>query len=232
MEGGVQGLMNEICLLIELLVIFSLLLVSYRLFKLNGLVVWISIASILANITVSKNITLFGMSATLGNVLFASNFLATDIISEVYGKDKAENAVNLGLFAVLVYLISTQFALMFIPNEIDFVHESMNNLFSIAPRICLSSVIMYYISNVLDVKLYNKLKDKGTKLWVRNNLCTIFCNCLENFGFVILAFYKIYDIKDILIMGISTSIIEIIIAIADTPFLYLAIKNEQNRLDN
>lgn len=65
-------------------------------------------------------------------------------------------------------------------------------------------------------------KSKGKRLWLRNNASTILCNCAENFGFITLAFIGIYDWETILTIAISTSIIEAIVAVCDTPFLYVA----------
>ena len=214
--------MNEILLFIEIIVIFSLVVLSDKLFKRNGLIVWVSIASVIANIEVIKNIELFGLSATLGNVLFASNFLATDILTIKYGKKYAELSINIGLFSVITLLISTQLMLLFIPSSVDIVHSAMTQLFAFSPRICISSIFMYYLSNKLDIYVFTRLEQR--KLWIRNNLATILCNCAENIGFTLLAFTGIFDFKTIITMIISTSIIEIIIALCDTPFLYLARK--------
>ena len=62
----------------------------------------------------------------------------------------------------------------------------------------------------------------GVPFWLRNNVSTILCNCLENFGFITLAFVGIYDAETILIIATSTSIVEMIVALLDTPFLYIA----------
>ena len=216
--------MNELLLLIEIVVVFSMILLAKRLFGKNGLFLWIGIASIIANIEVVKSVSLFGISATLGNVMFASNFLATDILSECYGKEEAKKGVYMGLFATIVYLICTQLSLLFIPNEIDIAQNAMQTLFSLAPRVCIASLTMFFIANLVDVYLYDKLsvKFKGKKLWLRNNVSTRTCNCLENFGFVFLAFLGTYPITDVLWIAVSTCIIEIVIALCDTPFLYLA----------
>lgn len=215
--------MNEILLFIEIIIMFSLLLLAHKLFGKEGLIMWMSIAGILANIQVAKSITIFGISGTLGNVMFASNFLATDILSECYGEKEAKKGMYISVFAILVYLVCMQLSLVFVPNEIDTMQDVMKNLFMVAPRICFSSLLMFLIANLVDVKLYNKLKqNKNNKLWFRNNLSTIVCNCLENFGFVFLAFLGLYPITDILEIAISTSLIEIVIALCDTPFLYLA----------
>lgn len=216
--------MNEVLLFIEIIVVFSIVLFTNRFFKKEGLIAYIGIASVLANIQVAKQITIFGLDATLGNVLFASTFLATDILTEYYSKKDAVKGVNVGLMSVIIYIIVSQLTLLFTPNSFDFVSDSMKNIFELAPRICIASVVMYYIANRVDVFLYNRLKIKNTKLWFRNNVSTILCNCLENFLFIGLAFYGIYDIKTILIIAGTSSIIETIIALCDTPFLYLARK--------
>lgn len=218
--------MNEFLMIIEIIVMFGMLVLAKKFFGKEGVFVWIGIASILANIQVSKCINIFGISGTLGNVMFASNFLATDILSECYGEKEARKGVYIGLFSVIVYLICMQLSIVFIPNEIDEVNSAMKTLFGFAPRICISSLIMFFIANLVDVKLYNYLKKKckNKKLWFRNNISTIICNCLENFGFVFLAFLFTYPFIDILEIAISTCIIEILIAVCDTPFLYIASK--------
>lgn len=66
-------------------------------------------------------------------------------------------------------------------------------------------------------------KKEGTKrLWLRNNISTIIANCAENFGFAFIAFGGVYSMKDILYIILTTSILEIIIAVFDTPFCYLS----------
>lgn len=218
--------MNEFLMIIEIIIMFGMLVLAKKFFGKEGVFVWIGIASILANIQVSKCINIFGISGTLGNVMFASNFLATDILSECYGEKEARKGVYIGLFSVIVYLICMQLSIVFIPNEIDEVNSAMKTLFGFAPRICISSLIMFFIANLVDVKLYNYLKKKckNKKLWFRNNISTIICNCLENFGFVFLAFLFTYPFIDILEIAISTCIIEILIAVCDTPFLYISSK--------
>ena len=218
--------MNELLLFIEIIIMFSLLLLAKKLFGKEGIFVWIGISSVIANIQVSKCIDIFGISGTLGNVLFASVFLATDILNECYSEKDAKKGVYIGLFSVIIYLISMQLSLLFIASDIDVVHDSMVNLFGLAPRICIASVLMFFISNLLDVKIYSKLKNKfkGKKMWIRNNLSTIICNCLDNFGFVFLAFSFSYSFIDIIEIAISTCFLEIIIALCDTPFLYLSKK--------
>lgn len=225
--------MNELILAIEVAVVFSMVLLSHTLFKKEGVIAWVAIATVLANIITAKNAEIFGLSTAIGTVMFASIFLATDILSECYSKEDAKKAVFIGLSANIVLICATQIALRYTPSEFDYADGAMQTLFALNLRISIASAVMYFISNLADVYLFNKIKDKmqGRALWLRNNVSTIICNCLENFGFIGLAFWGIYDVGTILTIALSTSIIELIVALLDTPFLYLA-KAISNGRDN
>jgi hypothetical protein len=217
---------NELLFLIELVLVFGALLLTKRFFGKNGLIAWVPVVAILANIQVCESIDLFGMGATLGNVLFASSFLATDILSECYGKDTSKKAVFAGIGFMVFFLLISQVTLWFTPNEYDMAHPALEGLFTLSIRTTAASLTMYAIANLADVYLFHKLSDmfKGKKLWLRNNIATITCNCLENFGFVFLAFYGIMGVDELLSIALITCAIESLIAILDTPFLYIAKK--------
>lgn len=216
--------MNNVLIFIEVIVIFSLLVLGHKFLGKDAVIAWVPIATILANVITAKNATVFGLSTAIGTVMFASTFLATDILSECYDRKDAKKAVIIGLCADAILIISTQIALHYIPSEFDYAHDAMQTLFSLNLRISIASAIMYFISNMTDVYIFNKLKDKmnGKKMWFRNNVATILCNCLENFGFIALAFWGIYDGITILTIAVSTSVVEMVVALLDTPFLYIA----------
>lgn len=225
---------NEILFIIEIIICFGALLICNRFFGKEGLIAWIAIASILANIITAKNVDAFGMTYTLGTILFASTFLATDIITERFGELVAKKGVFIGMFATLIFIGASQIALLYVPSSIDYADGAMRTLFSLNFRISISSVIMYFIANMADVYLYSFLKKKMNNkyMWVRNNVATILCNCLENFLFMTGAFLGIYDLKTVMIMGISTSIVECIVGICDTPFLYIATRKERKIINS
>ncbi len=100
--------MNEILLVLSLLVIYGSVLLVYRLFGKSGLYCFTAIATITANIEVLILVDAFGMEQTLGNILFASTFLVTDIISEVDGKKAAQKAVNIGIFTSVFFIVVSQ----------------------------------------------------------------------------------------------------------------------------
>lgn len=216
--------MNNILLVISIIGVFSAILIIKRFLGKEGLIGWMGVASILANLLLTKSVTLFGISATLGNVLFASNFLTTDILTENYGYKEAKKGVKFSIVSIIIFLIITQVALLYIPNDVDVAQSSFELLFGFVPRISIASVSMFALSNIIDIRLYEWLRKKsnGKMMWLRNNLCTILCNGGENILFYLIAFLGIIDIKTILLIGLSATIIEIIIALCDTPFLYLS----------
>ena len=223
--------MNIFLGFINIIVTFSLVVLIEELFKKEGLYVWLSIATILANITVCKMIDVFNFTTSLGNVLFASTFLATDIMSEKYSKEDAKKGVYISIFSGIVFIIITQLTLLFIPSSDDVVNKSMKTLFSISIRTISASMFMFFISNMADIHLYNKLKEKyPNKLWLRNNLSTILCNCIENYFFNTLAFIGIFSMPVIISIATTTTLIEIVIALCDTPFIYLSTKMKKEKL--
>ena len=216
--------MNNLLIIAEAAVTFSLLIIIKRLFGKYGVMMWIPVATIIANITTAKSATIFGFDTALGTVMFASTFLATDILSECYSEKDAKTGVWLGLSAVLIFVISTQIALLYKPSPIDYANDSMVTLFALNLRISASSIVMYFVANMADIYLFKKIKEKtnGKHLWLRNNAATIVCNCLENFFFMFFAFVGIYSMSEILIIALSTSVIEAVVGLLDTPFLYFA----------
>lgn len=223
--------MNNVLLVVGIVLTFSALVGAKKLFGESGVIGFMAIATILANIMTTKSVNLLGISATLGNVMFASNFLATDILTECYGVKSARKGVMVAIFSAIMFFVSTQITLLFTPNEFDIAQESMQTLFGLIPRITLASVALFALSNFLDVNLYEHLRKKtdGKYMWVRNNVSTILCNGTENFVFYAIAFGGMYDWKTIASMGLSATIIEVIIALCDTPFLYLAVGGKHGK---
>ena len=217
--------MNIVLGIISIIATFSIVVGIEKIFKKEGLYVWISIATITANILVCKSIDILGLTASLGNVMFASIFLATDILSEKYDVKDSRKAVILAIVSQIIFIMTTTLAISYIPSETDLSNDSMKTLFSINTRVSISSIVMFGASNMLDIYLFEKLKRKFPKqLWLRNNVSTIISNCLENYFFVFFAFVGIYNYSTILSIATTTSILEIIIAICDTPFMYIAKK--------
>lgn len=220
--------MNNLLLVVEIICCFTGLLLAKRFFGKTGVFVWIGLASVLANVVQCKNAELLFLYAGIGHVLFSSTFLATDILNECYSQQEAKRGVWIGLFGNIIYLGTMIIATRYIPSPIDTMNAHMQAMFGLNIRITLSSMFWYLCSNFGDVWLYNKLKELtgGNHMWLRNNVSTIIFNCLENFGFAFFAFGGIYTASDILSIAIASTLVEILVGICDTPFLYGAKRME------
>lgn len=218
--------MNTVYLFLEIFICFSAVVLIGKLFGKNGLIAWVGVASVLANIITEKTSNILGLDAAQGSVLFASTFLATDILCEKYGKREAKTGVLVGLFSSVALIVAIQIALLYSPVEYDYADAPMQVLFGLNLRITASSIVMYLIANLADIAVFDKLKQMtdGKWLWLRNNVATILCNCIENFGFIFLAFLGIYTAGQCFEIAIATSVIEIVAAVCDTPFAYLGRK--------
>ncbi len=217
--------MNEILFLVSLIINFSCVLFAYKFFGKIGIFCWIAMATVIANIEVLKCVDIFNMALTLGNVTYGSIFLATDILNEKYGIEDAQKSVYIGFFALLSFTVLTQVDLHYISNSSDFAGEAMKTLFSITPRICFGSMFAYFISNMLDVYLYmliKKVLPSDKFLWVRNNAATMVSQFIDTIIFTLIAFAGVFSPNILFQLIITTYAIKLLIALLDTPFLYVA----------
>ena len=107
----------------------------------------------------------------------------------------------------------------------------MKTLFTITPRVCFASMSAYFISNMMDVYLYKFIKNllpSDKFLWVRNNGATWASQLFDTAIFTYIGFAGVFSKEIVFELFITTYIIKIIIALLDTPFLYIAkrIKND------
>lgn len=215
---------NDILFVILLIVQFSFTSFIYKIFGKNGLFVWIGAGIIIANIQVLMTVELFGLYATLGNSMYASIYLSTDLISEKYGQKEAKKAVYIGFVIMVAFSIIMQIVLLFKSAETDFAYIHLEALFSILPRITLASLTAYLISQILDVTLFFKIKGyfgESNQLWIRNNASTIISQFIDTVIFVTIAFIGVYPLEVLKGIFITTYFFKLISALLDTPFIYL-----------
>ncbi len=236
MAGGFRLIMtNELLWILVFLIDFSALLLIYKFFGRIGLFAWVAMATVIANIQVIKVIQLCGITATLGNVLYASIFLATDILSENYSKKDAALAAILGFVSMLALPLLMTLSLLFKPGEGDFSQEALKTLFGVVPRVVAGSAVAYIVSQIHDVWSYHFIKTKmpSTKmLWLRNNGSTLVSQLLDSLIFSTIAFYGLYPTRIFLEIVLTTYLLKAVCALLDTPFIYLAKYLHSHKLVN
>jgi uncharacterized integral membrane protein (TIGR00697 family) len=221
---------NEMIWFLFALANFLLIVLSYKLFGKVGLFTWIVMGSILANIQVIKLVELFGLYATLGNVMFGTLFLATDALSEKYGLNEAKKAVYMGFFTLIAMVIIMQFALWFEPAAEDGAQEALLTIFGInfgaidMVRVIIASLTAYFISQLIDVHLFAWIKSKLPSiklLFVRNIGSTAISQLIDSLIFVPIAFLGALPFEIVLDIFITTYLIKLLVAFLDTPFIYI-----------
>ncbi len=217
-------MINEILFLSIMLISFIVVLFSFKLGK-----TWVMLIPplllVLANIFASQVIYIFGIPSTLALPLYAAIFLSTDIISEHWGKKKALKVIWMGFAAQILLLIISQLILLAnVSNMSIQLNEALKIVFGFTPRIVFGSLIAYVISQNWDVWLFYKLKKKthNKQIWLRNNASTISSQLIDSSIFITIAFYGI--VPNILIFIISAWLLKILVALLDTPFIYLSYK--------
>lgn len=204
---------------------FGSILISYRFFGRMGLYAWIPFAGVLANIQVLKLVELFGITATLGNIIYASSFLITDILSEIYGEQKAKKAVYIGLFSLVIMTILMNLALVFQPASDDFAQGSLETIFGFMPRIICASFLAYFLSQTHDVWAYEFWRNRFPSigfLWLRNNASTMVSQFIDSSLFTLIAFWGVYPLETLFEIFWTTYLLKWVVGAADTPFIYLA----------
>ncbi|SUM33075.1 preQ0 transporter [Staphylococcus gallinarum] len=214
---------NELFGVFTFVVTFLLLVIMYRMFGKQGLIAWIAIGTIIANIQVLKTVDLFSISATLGNVMFASIYLATDILNDIYGRKVAKRAVWIGFSSTLVMIIVMQMSLHFIPSTIDTSQHALATIFNVVPRIALGSVIAYIIGQHLDVFIFSMIKkvfSSDKTFIVRAYGSTIISNIIDTALFVTIAFIGSMPNGAVFEIFITTYLLKVISTIFNVPFGY------------
>jgi hypothetical protein len=220
---------NELLWLAMLLANFLLIIAAYKLFGKLGLIMWIPISVIVANIQVVQTVELFGLAATLGNIVYASSFLITDILSENYGKSEARKAVWIGFFSLIAMTLLMNLALAFNPLEGDdfaaSTHGSLSLIFGLMPRIAIASLAAYLVSQQHDIWAYHFWRKRfpaDRQIWLRNNLSTMVSQLFDSSVFVLIAFYGVFETPVLWEIFITTYLLKWLVAAADTPFIYWA----------
>ncbi len=222
---------TELLWVLMLLFCFLSILIFLKLFGYVGIYIYSSLAVIAGNIQVLKTVDFFYSPepVALGTILFATTFLCTDILSEYYGKEKARKNILIGFSAFLFMTLLMIITLGFKPSSEDWVQESLTNVFTPMTRFFVASMIAYLVSQYFDVWFFNYLKKITSEkyLWLRNNISTVSSSLVDNTVFSVFAWIllnpetvSVYDVIMIYILG--TYLLRVIIALLDTPFIYIA----------
>ncbi|WP_341216542.1 queuosine precursor transporter [uncultured Wocania sp.] len=164
---------------------------------------------------------------SVGILPYPITFLITDLISEIYGKKRANQIVVTGIFAslfsvLIVYVADIVPAVVSSP-----INDSVfTNVFGRTILAVGASMIAYLFAQFVDIQIYHfwKKLTKGKHLWLRNNFSTWLSQFVDTFSVVfLLCFFEVLPwslFKGLLVSGF---LFKVLVAACDTPFLYLGV---------
>lgn len=174
------------------------------------------------------DVTLFGaplFEISVGILPYPITFLITDLISEIFGKKKANQIVTAGIFASFFsmgIILLADIAPAISASPVD--DATFSKVFALSPVAVLASMIAYLLAQYVDIALYHfwKRLTKGKHLWLRNNCSTFLSQFIDTFTVVLLlCTFGVLPWDLFYGLVISGFIFKVFIAFLDTPFLYL-----------
>ncbi|MCL6220655.1 queuosine precursor transporter [Zunongwangia pacifica] len=170
---------------------------------------------------------IYTFEISVGILPYPVTFLITDIISEVYGKKKANQVVTAGIFASLFSLLIIYTADAVPATDWSPIGDELfKKVFGATAIAVIASMLAYLLAQYIDIQLFHfwKKLTKGKHLWIRNNFSTFLSQFVDTFSvlFLLCSFHKIeWDRFGALLL--SGFLFKVIVAICDTPFLYAAV---------
>ncbi|WP_034061261.1 queuosine precursor transporter [Lacinutrix jangbogonensis] len=176
------------------------------------------------------NLKVFGFSLfeiSVGILPYPITFLITDLISEIYGKKRANDVVIAGVFASffsLLIILVADFAPAISNSPIK--DETFHNVFGASSIAVFASMTAYLFAQFIDIQIYHfwKRVTKGKHLWLRNNFSTWFSQFIDTFSVLfLLCSFGIIDWGSFKGLLISGFLFKVLVALFDTPLLYLGV---------
>lgn len=164
---------------------------------------------------------------SVGILPYPITFLITDLISEIYGKKRANDVVVVGIFAslfslLIIYVSDAVPATSWAPVD----DKTFKTVFGNSNIAVFASMLTYLFAQFVDIQIYHfwKRLTKGKHLWLRNNFSTWFSQFVDTFTIVtLLCSFGIIEWENFKGLLVSGFLFKVIVAACDTPFLYLGV---------
>ncbi|MDC7994606.1 queuosine precursor transporter [Altibacter sp. HG106] len=170
---------------------------------------------------------IYTFEISVGILPYPITFLITDIISEVYGKKKANLVVTSGIFASFFSLLIVYVAAAVPATEWSPINDSLfETVFGATAIAVFASMMAYLLAQYIDIQIFHfwKRLTKGKHLWLRNNFSTFLSQFVDTFTvlFLLCSFGKIeWSLFGALL--VSGFLFKVLVAALDTPLLYASV---------
>ena len=166
---------------------------------------------------------MYTFQQSVGLLPYPITFIVTDIISELYGKNKANQVVTAGLFASLFMLVIVTISDIIPSAPFGIGSETFSNVFGLSSAAVFASMMAYLFAQYIDVRVFHfwKKLTNGKHLWLRNNASTMFSQFIDTFiVLLLLCYFSVipWDIFSQLLL--NGFLFKVIFAAIDTPIIY------------
>ena len=180
--------------------------------------------NLIANKFVSVDLGFKTFIVSAGILPYPITFLVTDILSEIFGRKKANLVVFSGFIASVLVLLFLWLGSVFnaIPNSpID--NSTYNLVFQNASRVIFASMTAYLVAQFIDVRMFHfwKKLTNGRHLWLRNNFSTVGSQLVDTVLVVSILFVGVWEPTQIFQAIVDGFLFKILIALIDTPLFYI-----------
>jgi uncharacterized integral membrane protein (TIGR00697 family) len=144
---------------------------------------------LIANITAGKPISLFGITAPGGVLIYALSFTLVDLINEHIGKAGARHVVYAAFAANLLFALYAMLVVA-LPSPAFFTGgDAFATVLGSTPRIVCASLVAYVVSSLIDVEVFAAWKQRvhGPK-WLRVLVSNAISTAVDSAVFVTIAF--------------------------------------------
>lgn len=154
---------------------------------------WMGLLGIMANLFVSKQITLFGLEVTASDIYAVGLFLQLNIIQELEGREAGRRAMKLAFIFQLIFLALSSLHLLLAPNQHDQSQTAFATVLSTYPRVLFASLFTLWMVQLWDLFFFQWLKRtySNFSFTVRNVITLFVSQMLDTFMFTFLALYGV-----------------------------------------
>lgn len=181
----------------------------------------------------------YHLNASVAIFVLPLIFSINDVVTEVYGKERAKSIVRSGLLVVVFICIFSLLATA-LPSSARFTHteEAYDTIFGLSARISAASLAAFAIAEFLDIYVYTAIRKKfgKKKLWFRNNVSNFISQFTDTCIFMTLAFWmfdKPFDSNVLFLWSLILPywLVKCFMSIIETPFVYVGVRWLQSEKD-
>ncbi len=169
---------------------------------------------------------------SVGLLPYPITFIVTDVISEVYGKKKANKVVLSGLVASLFMLAIVTLSDVVPSAPFGIGSDVFSKVFGLSSAAVFASMMAYLFAQFIDVRLFHfwKVLTDGRHLWLRNNASTMFSQFIDTaVVLLLLCYFSVIPWNMFSQLLLNGFLFKVIIAALDTPIIYGILYIVRNR---